>query len=97
MPGFEWLRDAPLSLRIVFRANDPVGLRSAAAAGLGLAALPAILGDEEPALERLEVLGAGSTDMFLVMPEALKESAGVRVVSDFIDGVLRQQYARLSC
>jgi molybdate transport repressor ModE-like protein len=96
MPGFEWLRDPPLSSRIVFRANDPVGLRSAAAAGLGLAALPAVLGDEEPALERLEVLGAGSTEMFLVMPEALKDSAGVRVVSDFIDGVLRQQYARLS-
>src|SRR5260221_5792648 len=70
MPGFEWLAEPALAARVAFRANDPVGLRSAAAAGLGLAALPSILGDEETALERVDSLGTGHTDLFLVMPEA---------------------------
>jgi DNA-binding transcriptional LysR family regulator len=95
MPGFEWLREPALAPRIVFRANDPVGLRSVAAAGLGLAALPSILGDEESSLERVDSLGVGHTDLFLVMPEQLKGSAPVRVVAGFVEGVLRDQRARL--
>lgn len=95
MPGFEWLREPALAPRIVFRANDPVGLRSVAAAGLGLAALPSILGDEESSLERVDSLGVGHTDLFLVMPEHLQGSAPVRVVADFVEGVLRDQRARL--
>ena len=95
MPGFEWLRDPAYASRIAFRANDPVGLRSAAAAGLGLAALPSLLGDEEAALERVDTLGVGHTDMFLVMPEQLQASEPVRVVAAFVEAILRNHSARL--
>ncbi len=95
MPGFEWVREPPFAERVVFRANDPVGLRSAAAAGLGLAGIPCILGDEEPALERIDELGEGLTDEFIVMPEQLRENVPVRIVSDFIAGLMQRHEARL--
>jgi len=95
MPGFEWLRDPPFIDRVVFRANDPVGLRSAAAAGLGLAGIPCILGDEDPSLVRIDALGVGETEMFLVMPEQLKASVPVRIVADFVASVMKSQARRL--
>jgi molybdate transport repressor ModE-like protein len=95
MPGFEWLAEPALAARVVFRANDPVGLRSAAAAGLGLAALPSILGDEDAALERVDALGIGHTDMFLVMPEALQDSRAVRAVVDFVESMLGARSVKL--
>ena len=95
MPGFEWLASPPFAGRIVFRANDPMGLCSAAAAGLGLAGIPCILGDEEPDLVRVEALGAGVTEMFLVMPEQLRESPPVRAVATFVTDVMRARASYL--
>jgi DNA-binding transcriptional LysR family regulator len=59
MPGFEWLAEPAWESRVVFRAGDPPGLASAAASGLGLAAIPCILGETEPSLRRVETLGVG--------------------------------------
>src|SRR5262249_44207625 len=59
MPGFEWLSDPQWDSRVVFRAGDPPALAAAAASGLGLAALPCILGETEPSLRRVDTLGVG--------------------------------------
>jgi len=57
MPGFEWMREPERGARIAFRANDPEALVGAATAGLGMCAVPCLLGDAEPALVRVKTLG----------------------------------------
>ena len=91
MPGFEWLKDTGGT--VTFRANDPTALVSAATAGLGLVAVPCMLGDREPSLERVTTLGFSRCDLFLVTPEQLRAVPRVRAVADFVVDVLREHRA----
>lgn len=84
MPGFEWLREPGHGGRIAFRANDPEALVGAATAGLGLCAVPCLLGDPEPALERVPALGFAHCDLFLVTHAEASRTARLRAVTDFI-------------
>jgi len=95
MPGFEWMRDGPHDGTIVFRANDPEPLLSAASAGLGLAAAPALLGDAHPSLVRVVSLGIGKSDLFLLCPEELRHAPRVRAVSDFVAELLLRHRAQI--
>ncbi len=88
MPGFEWMRDEAHGGTIAFRANEPDALLSAATAGLGLAAVPCVLGDAQPALRRVEALGYGRCDLYLIVPEQLRRTPRVRAVADFVCEVL---------
>jgi molybdate transport repressor ModE-like protein len=90
MPGFEWLREEETGGRIAFRANDPAALVSAASAGLGLCAVPCLLGDAEPALQRVKTLGFNRCDLFLVAPEGSRSLQRVKVVGDFLTEVLQR-------
>ena len=75
---------------VAFRANDPSALVSAATAGLGLAAVPCLLGDREPSLVRVTTLGFSRCDLFLVTHEQLRGASRVRAVSDFVVEVLQR-------
>ena len=95
MPGFEWIREPRTGGRVAFRANDPVALVGAASAGLGLTAVPCLLGDAEPSLRRVEALGFSRCDLLLVTAEAVRTSVRVRVVSDFIVERIKGHHAEL--
>jgi len=84
MPGFEWICEPATGGNIVFSANDPEALVSAATAGLGLTAVPCILGDGNPSLMRIEGLGISYCDMFVVAQAPQRAVRRIRVVSDFI-------------
>lgn len=84
MPGFEWIREPATGGNIVFSANDPEALVSAATAGLGLAAVPCMLGDGSPSLVRIEGLGISYCDVFVVAQAPQRSVRRIRVVSDFI-------------
>lgn len=88
MPGFEWMHEPPPGAAIAFRANDPESLVSASAAGLGLCAVPCLIGDARAALVRVETLGIGRCDLFLVCPDELKQAPRVRATSDFVTELL---------
>jgi DNA-binding transcriptional LysR family regulator len=90
MPGFEWLADPMWESRVAFRASDPPGLASAAASGLGLAALPSILGETEPALRRVDALGVGYSPLFLVTREEIQHAPRLRAVWQFVTEILRE-------
>lgn len=90
MPGFEWLADPEWQRRVVFRAGDPPGLTSAAASGLGLAALPCILGETEPSLRRVDALGVGYSPLYLVTREELQHAPRLRAVWQLVTEVLRE-------
>jgi DNA-binding transcriptional LysR family regulator len=96
IPGFEWMRDADHGARIAFRANDAKALLSAATAGLGLAALPCMLGDLEPALRRVPTLGFSRCEVFLVTHEQVRRTARVRAVSDYVIGIFRRHRALIA-
>jgi DNA-binding transcriptional LysR family regulator len=87
MPGFEWLSQEGTGAKIAFRANDPVALVGAATAGLGLTAVPCLLGDAEPSLRRVPSLGFARCDLLLVATEAARSAARTRIVGDFLAGV----------
>lgn len=88
MPGFEWLKEPARGGVVAFRANDPAALVSAATAGLGLVAVPCLLGDREPSLVRVPALGFSRCELLLVTHEQLRRTARVRAVSDFVVDVL---------
>lgn len=95
MPGFEWLADPAWASRVVFRAGDPAGLASAAAAGLGLAAIPCLLGETEPGLRRVDLLGVGYSPLYLVTREELQHAPSLRAVWQLVTEVIRENEAIL--
>ena len=90
MPGFEWLRDRPHGGRIAFRANDPEALVGAATAGLGLCAVPCLLGDPETALARVTSLGFSSCDLFLVTHTEIRATPRIKAAIDFVAELMRE-------
>lgn len=95
MPGFEWLVEERWLPQVVFRAGDPVGLVSAVAAGLGLGAVPCLLGETQPHLRRVEGLGIGFSPLYLIAHEESADAARTRVVMQFVVDALRENEAVL--
>jgi DNA-binding transcriptional LysR family regulator len=95
MPGFAWMAEPTFAPRVVFRASDPAGLTSAAASGLGLAAVPCILGETEPTLRRVESLGVGFSPLYLVTREELQHAPALRAVWQLVTSVLADNQAIL--
>jgi DNA-binding transcriptional LysR family regulator len=82
--------------RVVVRVNDAAVMADAVAAGVGLAALPCILGDERDGLVRLDALGLAADDIYAVAPGELRRSARVRAVIDLLSEVWAANRDRLS-
>jgi molybdate transport repressor ModE-like protein len=95
MPGFEWMRDPSRGGRIAFRANDPEALVGAATAGLGLCAVPCLLGDPQPTLARVATLGFSSCDLLMVTHTETAKTPRVRAVTDFIGQLLHDNRAAI--
>jgi DNA-binding transcriptional LysR family regulator len=82
--------------RVVVRANDSAVHVDAVAAGVGIAALPCILGDERTGLVKLEAFGLNRNDIYAVAPGELRRSGRVRAVIDLLVRVWRDNAGRLS-
>lgn len=82
--------------RIAVRLNDAAVISDAAHAGLGIAALPCILGDERRGLVKLEEFGTARDDIFAVAPGELRRSARVRAVIGLLVESWRGNAARLA-
>jgi molybdate transport repressor ModE-like protein len=95
MPGFEWMRAPAHGGRIAFRANDPEALVGAATAGLGLCAVPCLLGDPEKTLDRVTSLGFARCDLFLVTHTETSKTPRVRAVTDFLGRLLSANRAAI--
>jgi DNA-binding transcriptional LysR family regulator len=94
-PGFEWLPEAAKQAHMAFSANDPLPLRDAARAGLGMVPLPHFLGDEAPELVRVEGGGEGVAEIWLVTREEQRRVPRVRAVVQFLAELVRDQQRRL--
>lgn len=81
--GVRWLEQAAPGVEVVSRSDSLTNMTAAAVAGLGLAALPCMIGDREPALQRCfaPVPGIGG-DLWLVVREEAREVPHVRAFLD---------------
>lgn len=77
-----WMRAAVPPASVVLRADSLVALRDAAAAGVGLAALPCYLGDGDPRLVRArpEPIAELATALWVLTHQDLRRTARVRAV-----------------
>jgi molybdate transport repressor ModE-like protein len=90
MPGFEWIADPSFASRVAFRAVDPAGLCAAIGSGLGLGAIPCVLGETDGRLRRIEALGVGYSPLYLVAHEEMRDVARVKAVRQLVGEVLRE-------
>lgn len=91
LPGWRWLAASAPETAVRFRSNSLVNLLSNIKAGLGLGALPVMIGDEEPDLVRcLEPPPELRAEMWLIVREDLKAQPHIRAFTDFLAGYIRE-------
>lgn len=96
-PEDRWIRDMFGSAPPILRANTTTAILAAARSGLGVAALPCYLGDEEPALCRVRTpLSGPVAGVFVVTRREQRGVARVRALVDFLVNVLADGRAILA-
>ena len=80
-----WLKSVAVGRAIVLRTGDLENQAAAARAGVGLAALPHFLGDDDPQLVRHDVkAGEVRRDVWLVVHRDLRRAPAIRAVMEFL-------------
>lgn len=96
VPQQRWVLSLARGRPLVFRSNELSCLHAAAAAGMGLAALPRFLGDGDPGLRRVESASpAPGRELWLLVHPDLRRSPRVRAILDHVAGVVRRDRALL--
>jgi DNA-binding transcriptional LysR family regulator len=89
-----WLAATVPAAQVVFKADSLMGLRAAARAGIGVAAMPCYLGDPDPGLKRLAPpLPDMEVSMWLLTHPDLRRVARVRSVLDIVAATIARQRA----
>jgi DNA-binding transcriptional LysR family regulator len=89
-----WMDRSVAGARVALRADTLTALAHAAAAGIGVVALPCYLGDTSPWLRRVRgVVAEMSTELWVLTHEDLRATARVRAVSDALVAALTEQRA----
>ena len=84
-PQQQWLKAIAGRREIVLQTGDLESQAAAARAGLGIAALPHFVGDNDPGLIRYdERQGGVGRDIWLVVHRDLRHSPLIRAVMDFL-------------
>ena len=94
LSGWLWLAASAPGATIRCRSNSLTNLVSNLKAGLGLGALPTLIGDYEPELMRcLPPPPEISSEMWLIVREEVKSQPHVRAFADFLAGHIRATLA----
>lgn len=88
--GARWLNEHAGSARVVLRSREMTDMLSAALAGVGLAMLPCVLADAEPALRRLTPDILASQGISLVYMREARLSQEVRAVIELVLDVMKR-------
>ena len=89
-PPSRWIEKHAAGAAIVLRSREMTDMLSAALSGMGLAVLPCLLGDEEPALTRVTPQVLTTQNLSLVYPRELRISKSGRAAIGFVRTVVRQ-------
>lgn len=90
VPGAKWLALHGAGTTVVLRCREMTDMLAAASAGLGLAVLPCMLGDTQPALKRLTDEVLASNKLSLVYRREMLRVLPVRAVITFVNMVIRE-------
>lgn len=94
LPGWLWLQAAAPDAVIRFRSTSFMSIVSNLRAGLGLGALPTIIGDAEPDLVRCFAPPPElRADLWLIVREDIKAEPHVRVLADFLAAFVRDTFS----
>jgi DNA-binding transcriptional LysR family regulator len=94
LPGWLWLAASAPEAAIRFRSNSLTNLVVNLKAGLGLGALPTLIGDAEPELLRcFPPPPELRAEMWLVVREEIKAHPHVRAFTDFLACHIRETLA----
>lgn len=94
-PEEAWLSAHAGGARVAVQSNSMPTIASAAAAGLGLAVLPTVLGDGDPRLTRLWALDAITPrTVWLLYHRDARATARIRAVATAVEDDLRERLAR---
>ncbi|MEN3379758.1 MAG: hypothetical protein V7604_5113 [Hyphomicrobiales bacterium] len=89
-PPSRWLEKHAAGAVLVLRSRDMTDVLGAALSGIGLAVLPCLLGDAEPALTRLTPRVLAKQNLSLVYSREFRTSEPMRAAIGFIRSVVRQ-------
>lgn len=90
LKGWQWLAAAAPDATVRLRSNSLINLVSNLKAGLGLGALPVIMGDMEPELVRCFAPPPElNAEFYLVVREEVKSRPQVRAVAEFLADAIR--------
>ena len=96
VPQARWLRARLPTVNRRFTFNSIEGMHQAARAGLGVAVLPAFVGDRQPDLERLtEPELSGDWGVHVLTHPDLRRSARIRLFMREITALIGAQEQRL--
>jgi DNA-binding transcriptional LysR family regulator len=96
LPAAQWIERHAARGAVVLRSREMTDMLQAAVAGLGIAALPCVLGDTEPALRRLTPAVIATRPVSLVYRREARLSAEVRAVIRFVVDVVRDNALLMS-
>lgn len=86
-PVMFWLEEAAPGAKVVWRSNSLASLQSAARAGLGLVALPALLGRNDPELVKcFDADGASRPDIWILAHPRARRQPHIRSFIDALSG-----------
>lgn len=91
VPGAKWMAEHGAGAHVALVNREMAEMTTAAIAGLGLAALPRILGDAEPSLKRVTPAIDGASQLSIVYRREAKLTDAVQVVIRFLGEVLRER------
>jgi DNA-binding transcriptional LysR family regulator len=89
------LADRTVQATVVLRGREMTDILAAALGGAGLAVLPCLMGDEEPALQRLTPAVVATRELWLVFVPEVRQLASVKAVMRFVVDVMRDNAERI--
>lgn len=91
-----WLRKIAALATVVLRSNSAMTRRAAAASGAGIALLPCILADLDPALVRVQSEAPPKQDLWLVTHRDLARVPRIRVTLEYLAETAKRSARRLA-
>jgi DNA-binding transcriptional LysR family regulator len=95
IPQVPWLRQQAGRASVVLRANSAVVRRAAAVGGAGIALLPCIMAEDDPALLRIASPTAPAQELWLVTHRDLARVPRVRLTLEFLATTAKRAARRL--
>jgi DNA-binding transcriptional LysR family regulator len=95
-PGAKWIEARASQVTIAVRSREMTDVVGAAASGVGIAVVPCLVGDAEPAMKRLTPAVVATHEIALVYRREARLSANVRAVARFVVDTVARNSALIS-